>query len=67
MLNQVQRIRDGRRYLLNTTNIKGELGLSPTINFDECLPQTAKWCAEKKSWWEPSLNRRPLNEPLARE
>jgi dTDP-glucose 4,6-dehydratase len=54
-----------RRYLLDTTKIETELGFSPTITFEDGLRSTVRWYVENRSWWEPLLNRRPLDESSA--
>ncbi len=51
-----------RRYLLDCTKIKKELGWEPTIGFDEGLSETVSWYADNRPWWQPLLGRAPVAE-----
>jgi dTDP-glucose 4,6-dehydratase len=51
-----------RRYLLDCTKIKKELGWEPTIGFDEGLSETVGWYAANRPWWQPLLGRAPVAE-----
>ncbi len=51
-----------RRYLLDWTKIRNELGWEPTVGFDEGLKDTVGWYADKRTWWEPLLERAPVVE-----
>ena len=51
-----------RRYLLDTTKIRTELGWEPTIEFTAGIADTVKWYAENESWWAPLLERAPVVE-----
>ena len=51
-----------RRYLLDTTKIRTELGWAPTIEFEPGLADTVRWYAENRSWWEPLRDRAPVVE-----
>jgi dTDP-glucose 4,6-dehydratase len=42
-----------RRYSLDTTKIRKELGYEPQIAFDEGLAKTIRWYQENRDWWEP--------------
>ena len=41
-----------RRYAIDWSKIKRELGWSPKQNFDKALEITVKWYKDNKSWWE---------------
>ena len=41
-----------RRYAIDWSKIKRELGWSPKQNFDKALEITVKWYKNNKSWWE---------------
>ena len=41
-----------RRYAINFTKIKTELGWEPTITLEEGLAQTVAWFKENESWWK---------------
>ena len=51
-----------RRYALDWSKIKDELGWSPTIDFATGLVETAQWYRDNRAWWEPLLERRPVDE-----
>lgn len=42
-----------RRYSLDTSKARDELGYSPGISFDEGLASTIAWYHQNRSWWEP--------------
>jgi dTDP-glucose 4,6-dehydratase len=54
-----------RRYVLDWTKIKNELGWEPQISFEEGMPDTVRWYADNRSWWEPLRDRRPVVEEEA--
>ncbi len=54
-----------RRYVLDWTRIREELGWTPTVDFDEGLGETVAWYAANRSWWEPLLERAPVAEQTA--
>jgi len=41
-----------RRYAIDPTKIKNELGWEPTTSFDEGIKKTIRWYLDNKSWWE---------------
>lgn len=51
-----------RRYLLDATRIRGELGWAPEHEFEEGLRETVHWYAEHRDWWEPLKQRAPVEE-----
>jgi dTDP-glucose 4,6-dehydratase len=54
-----------RRYLLDSTKIRDELGWRPSISFEDGLAETVRWYAENRAWWEPLRGRSPVNEDRA--
>ena len=54
-----------RRYLLDSSKLRGELGWAPTIGFDEGLAETIDWYAANRAWWEPLRERAPVAEGTA--
>jgi dTDP-glucose 4,6-dehydratase len=40
-----------RRYAVDYTKIKNELGWEPKVNFKEGLEATVKWYVENQAWW----------------
>lgn len=51
-----------RRYLLDTTKIRAELGWEPSIGFAAGMAETVAWYAANRSWWEPLRGRSPVVE-----
>ncbi|MDQ1391532.1 MAG: dTDP-glucose 4,6-dehydratase [Acidimicrobiaceae bacterium] len=54
-----------RRYLLDSTRIRAELGWRPSVAFDEGLASTVDWYVTNRAWWEPLLDRAPVAEATA--
>ena len=46
------RLGHDRRYLLDTTKIKRELGWEPKIKFEDGLKQTIEWYQNNEEWWK---------------
>ncbi len=51
-----------RRYLLDATKIRGELGWEATHGWRDGLAETVAWYAENREWWEPLKKRAPVEE-----
>ncbi len=51
-----------RRYLLDSTKIRTELGWEPMVPFEEGLRATVGWYRDNRSWWEPLIGRSPVVE-----
>lgn len=51
-----------RRYLLDTTRIRAELGWAPEIDFGPGLAETVAWYATHRAWWAPLIGRAPVVE-----
>jgi dTDP-glucose 4,6-dehydratase len=51
-----------RRYLLDATKIRAELGWAPTHPWRDGLAETVAWYASNRSWWEPLKGRAPIVE-----
>lgn len=45
-----------RRYAINATKIKTELGWTPSVTWEEGLRQTVEWYLTHRDWWEPLLS-----------
>lgn len=51
-----------KRYLLDSSKIKRELGWEPIINFEEGIKNTIKWYVENKRWWLPLKEKLKVQE-----
>ncbi len=51
-----------RRYLLDSSKIKTEMGWMPKIGFEKGLTETIQWYAQNTWWWEPLLERVSIDE-----
>ncbi|HUX88578.1 MAG TPA: dTDP-glucose 4,6-dehydratase [Chloroflexota bacterium] len=51
-----------RRYLLDSSKIRRELGWEPTVPFEEGLPETIRWYQANAAWWQPLLERASVEE-----
>ena len=45
-----------RRYAMDISKIKRELGWSPAYNFETGLRQTVEWYLSHRDWWQPLLS-----------
>jgi len=56
---QVERVEDrkghDRRYAIDSTKSRAELGYRPRMDFDEGLADTVTWYRANRGWWEPLL------------
>jgi dTDP-glucose 4,6-dehydratase len=51
-----------RRYLLDSTKLRRELGWEPKISFEDGLRASVGWYAANRDWWEPLRERAPVRE-----
>jgi len=51
-----------RRYLLDSTKLRRELGWEPAISFEDGLRTSVDWYAANRDWWEPLRERAPVRE-----
>ena len=51
-----------RRYLLDSTKLRQELGWEPAISFEDGLRATVEWYAANRDWWAPLRERAPVRE-----
>jgi dTDP-glucose 4,6-dehydratase len=47
------RLGHDRRYSVDWSKIKNELGYSPQVNFDDGLKSTVEWYRDNEAWWRP--------------
>lgn len=51
-----------RRYLLDSTKIRRDLGWGPAIPFSQGIRETISWFRSNESWWRPLIGRSPIQE-----
>ena len=51
-----------RRYLLDSSRLRDELGWRDEIPFAEGLAETVRWYEANRTWWEPLKQRAPVAE-----
>ncbi|HKF14035.1 MAG TPA: dTDP-glucose 4,6-dehydratase [Gaiellaceae bacterium] len=51
-----------RRYLLDSSKLRAELGWEPEISWESGLRETVEWYAANRGWWEPLKERAPVEE-----
>ena len=50
-----------KRYSIDCSKIKNQVGWSPKYKFDDALKQTVNWYLQNKSWWEPLIDENTLH------
>jgi dTDP-glucose 4,6-dehydratase len=56
-----------RRYLLDASKIRRELGWEPSIPWESGIRETVEWYRDNRAWWEPLHGRAPVVEDTAWE
>ncbi len=51
-----------RRYLLDSSKLRSELGWEPSIGFEAGLAETVRWYQSHREWWEAMKGRAPVVE-----
>jgi dTDP-glucose 4,6-dehydratase len=51
-----------RRYLLDSSKLRRELGWLPEVGFEDGLRATVEWYGRNRDWWEPLRERTPVQE-----
>jgi len=51
-----------RRYLLDSSKLRNQLGWAPEISWEDGLSRTVEWYAANRAWWEPLRSRAPVVE-----
>ena len=50
------RLGHDRRYAINSSKIKNELGWLPEYSFEDAIQNTVKWYLENQSWWQEIIS-----------
>ena len=53
-----------RRYAIDPTRIREELGWRPSVTVEEGLRRTVEWYLENEDWWRPLLDRDGVGKRL---
>ncbi|MBU2957257.1 dTDP-glucose 4,6-dehydratase [Paracoccus sp. 1_MG-2023] len=53
-----------RRYAIDPTRIRSELGWKPSVTVEEGLRRTVEWYLENRDWWQPLLDRDGVGKRL---
>ncbi|QFG37885.1 dTDP-glucose 4,6-dehydratase [Paracoccus pantotrophus] len=53
-----------RRYAIDPTRIRSELGWRPSVTVEEGLRRTVEWYLQNEEWWRPLLTRQGVGERL---
>src|SRR5512132_271077 len=51
-----------RRYLLDSSKLRRDLGWRDEIPFEDGLAETVRWYEANRTWWEPLKERAPVEE-----
>ncbi|MBR8745256.1 dTDP-glucose 4,6-dehydratase [Nocardiopsis sp. MG754419] len=70
-LSLVRRVADrkghDRRYALDSTRARTELGHRPRVPLDQGLAETVEWYRRHRAWWSPSASAVPTPRPVAQK
>ena len=53
-----------RRYAIDPTRIREELGWRPSVTVEEGLARTVEWYLDNQDWWQPLLARQGVGQRL---
>ena len=53
-----------RRYAIDPTRIRTELGWRPSVTVEEGLERTVQWYLHHETWWRPLLDRQGVGQRL---
>lgn len=56
-----------RRYAIDCSKIKRELGWQPEFSFEDGLRQTVQWYLDRSDWWEPLRQSRYSGDRLGKK
>ncbi len=51
-----------RRYLLDASKLRSQLGWAPEVDFHDGIAATIAWYRDNEAWWRPLLTRAPVKE-----
>ena len=53
-----------RRYAIDPTRMRSELGWKPSVTLDQGLRRTVEWYLNNRDWWQPLLDRHGVGQRL---
>jgi dTDP-glucose 4,6-dehydratase len=53
-----------KRYAIDASKIRDELGWRPQVSFEDGIARTVAWYLDNRSWWEPLISERYGGERL---
>lgn len=53
-----------RRYAIDPTRIRTELGWRPSVTIEDGIARTVRWYLENEDWWRPLLDRKGVGHRL---
>lgn len=53
-----------RRYAIDPTRMRSELGWKPSVTLDQGLRRTVEWYLNNRDWWQPLLDRQGVGQRL---
>ena len=53
-----------RRYAIDPSRIRAELGWRPSVTVEEGLRRTVEWYLVNQDWWQPLLDREGVGKRL---
>jgi dTDP-glucose 4,6-dehydratase len=56
------RLGHDRRYAIDATKIRNELGWTPSVTFEQGIKKTVRWYLDNQGWWEKLLNKATLQK-----
>ncbi|MBQ3834828.1 MAG: GDP-mannose 4,6-dehydratase, partial [Elusimicrobia bacterium] len=51
------RLGHDRRYAIDATKIKEELGWEPKYKFEQAIEKTIQWYLDNEQWWQELLSK----------
>jgi dTDP-glucose 4,6-dehydratase len=51
-----------RRYLLDSSKLRSELGWAPAVQWTDGIADTVAWYRANEAWWRPLIGRSPVVE-----
>jgi dTDP-glucose 4,6-dehydratase len=53
-----------KRYAIDPSRMRAELGWYPSVSLNEGIRKTVEWYLDNRAWWEPLMTRHDINRRL---